>query len=178
MTRPTPEERAEIDAVVRESRRDGRMRGFHVHVAWDDDQPFAVPMPPIAHRRNEAVRVCCKDCDARLTAVERDEGFTTCGPCARDRRAVDGAAVNRKTPASRRRCAYCDKLLRLAPKYVRDRGRALTADGAPPTYGHEGNNLWCSLRCGFLTALALINADPAIRTILPPGWNERGRRSV
>lgn len=75
-------------------------------------------------------------------------------------------------------CLYCAKRLRLAPKYVRERGRAITADSAPPKFGYEGNNLVCSARCGFLVAVALVRADPGITQLLPPKWNEKGRRSV
>lgn len=75
-------------------------------------------------------------------------------------------------------CLRCKKKLKLAPKYVRERGRAYAADGAPPTWGYEGNNVVCSSRCGFLVALALIAADPKIVTILPEGWDKRYPRSV
>lgn len=75
-------------------------------------------------------------------------------------------------------CAYCAKPLRLAPKYVRDRGRAITADDAPPQWGYEGNNSVCSARCGFLVAINLLKCDPSIMQLLPAGWNERHRRSV
>lgn len=75
-------------------------------------------------------------------------------------------------------CTYCGKVLKLAPKYVRDRGRAITADSLPPQRGHEGNNLVCSSRCGFLVAIALVRADPEVMKLLPPGWNKRHRRSV
>ena len=76
------------------------------------------------------------------------------------------------------KCAYCEKTLRLAPKYIRDRGRAITADCLPPVRGHEGNNLVCSSRCGFLVAIALVRADPEVMRLLPPGWNQRHKRSV
>lgn len=75
-------------------------------------------------------------------------------------------------------CVYCGKVLKLAPEYVRARGRAITADGLKPHRGHEGNNLVCSSRCGFLVAIALVRADPEILKLLPPGWNESHRRSV
>lgn len=75
-------------------------------------------------------------------------------------------------------CLWCCKELKLAPKYIRERGRAPTADGAPPLRGYEGNNAVCSLRCGFLVLLAVLQAEPNIASIFPPGWNERPRRSV
>lgn len=79
---------------------------------------------------------------------------------------------------TRPKCVYCSKLLRLAPKYVRERGRAITADGMPPRHGYEGNNAFCSSRCGLLTAVALLRADHGITQLLPPKWNKAGRRSV
>jgi hypothetical protein len=75
-------------------------------------------------------------------------------------------------------CAYCSKPLRLAPKYIRERGRALTGDGAPPTYGYEGNNVVCSSRCGMLVCIGLLRAEPAIMSLLPDGWNKRARRTA
>lgn len=75
-------------------------------------------------------------------------------------------------------CAYCSERLKLAPKYVRERGRAITADNGAPTYGYEGNNLVCSARCGMLVAIAVVRAEPKILSLLPEGWNDKHRRSV
>lgn len=75
-------------------------------------------------------------------------------------------------------CAYCSKRLKLAPKYVRERGRAITANGAKPMWGYEGNNLVCSARCGFLVAIGIVRAEPNILSLLPVGWNDKHRRSV
>lgn len=75
-------------------------------------------------------------------------------------------------------CLYCEKPLKLAPKYIRERGRAITADGMKPEYGYEGNNAVCSSRCGFLVAVALLRADPYTQKLLPKGWNKKSRRDV
>lgn len=75
-------------------------------------------------------------------------------------------------------CLYCKKKLKLAPKYVRERGRAITADSLKPQFGYEGNNVFCSSRCGFLTAIHLIKSIPEIETLLPPKWNSKHKRSV
>jgi hypothetical protein len=83
-----------------------------------------------------------------------------------------------KTHGAAPKCAFCGKRLKLAPDYIRERGRAMTTDGAPPHYGYEGNNLVCSQRCGFSVMLSILSADPAVLSILPPGWNKRARRDV
>ena len=121
----------------------------------------------------------CKDGEATLVKQE-GEWFTIRGQRQLRFGPNDAtwAPLDRKTSGKDRQCPYCLRAVAKCPKYIEERKRAVTADNAPPTHGYEGNNVFCSQRCGFLTALALYKSIPEIEKLLPPKWNVRHRRSV